>query len=385
MRQHKPNYNILELAKKWQEGTISNEEKLYYEEWYNSFDDSELKLSRPSELSQEELSDRIYASLKKQIDGTAERSVTRKLYYRIAAAASILLCLGLGGNWLLKHPSSDMPSAVVQDIQPGTNKAFLTLSNGKKITLTDVANGELFQQQGIQIVKKQDGQVIFQVSGKNISDKFRSVPNRIETPKGGQYQIQLPDGTKVWLNAASTLTFPSTFVHAAQRKVELVGEAYFEVKKNSNLPFLIQTSTQLVEVLGTHFNINSYRDEQVVKTTLLTGSVKISSRNHEYKPVVIKPGQEAVSVARSIEVGPANIEADMAWKNGLFIFKNSDLSTVMRQLSRWYDIEVEFKGPVPPEEFNGKVYRNMTLNEVLEVLSFSKVKFKIEGKKMTII
>jgi transmembrane sensor len=386
VEQTEPKYNILELAKKWQEGAINKEEKEYYEQWYNSFNDAELELNHQSKESEEELSKRIFTSLKEQINHSTSANVVKKrFYYRILAAASILFCLAVGGLWLFKKYSAQQNGALVQDIMPGANKAFLTLANGKRIALNDEANGRIFNQQGVQIVKTKEGEVIYQSTG-NPTAEISLVYNSIETPKGGQYQIHLPDGTKVWLNAASSLKFPATFTNTAQRKVELIGEAYFEVAKDKHHPFLVSTGTQTVEVLGTHFNINSYSDEPAVKTTLFEGSVKISSHSTTaaYSSTIIKPGEEALTTNKTIEVKQADLEAELAWKNGLFIFKDSNLKTVMRQLSRWYDIDVEFKGTVPPGDFNGKVYRNMTLQNVLEVLSFSQVKFKIEGRKLTI-
>jgi len=379
MEQNYDQTYLRELAYKWKNGILTKEEKDYLDRWDERHADEMLILPGGTE-SAEVVKARIHAALLSVIhkDSALKRRKLNRARWLAAAAAIMLIAVGIYfyKSYEATHGSASKFKAqhALNDIQPGYNQATLTLGNGKTITLSDkknaivVASSHLTYNDGTEI----------RTSSKTIELLKAS------TPRGGQYQVLLPDGTHVWLNSMSSIQFPSKFT-GDNREVELTGEAYFEVAKNKVLPFIVKTDQQRIKVLGTHFNVNSYRDEPVVKTTLLEGSVSISSLNNIYQPVTVKPGQEAVSTNQGIAVKQANMEADMAWKNGLFIFKNSDLKTVMRQLSRWYDIDVEFKGPVPLEEFNGKVYRNMTLNEVLEVLSFSKVKFKIEGKKMTII
>jgi len=207
--------------------------------------------------------------------------------------------------------------------------------------------------------------------------------NTISTPKGGIYQVNLPDGTKVWLNAASSIKFPTTFAQLSQRKVELEGEAYFEVAKNKKVPFVVSTSGQQVQVLGTHFNISSYSDEGELKTTLLEGSVKVVAAN----TIVLKPGQQS-NLKRNgsggLKVSTANIAQVMAWKNGFFHFEKENLHEVMRQLSRWYDIEVIYEVDRHDDEFMGDIPRGIKLSEALKILSFEGTQFRIEGRKLIV-
>lgn len=305
----------------------------------------------------------------------------RSLWPKAVAAAAVLIILSIGGYFYLQK---DLPlkNRVVQqnDIAPGGNKATLTLADGSKISLTDASNGELAKQSGVKISKLKNGELVYSVIA---NDATQLAYNTISTPRGGVYQVNLPDGTRVWLNAASSIKFPTTFAHLSQRKVELEGEAYFEVAKNKKLPFVVATSRQQVQVLGTHFNINSYGDEAEVKTTLLEGSVKVFAANE----VVLKPGQQA-NVSRNgsgtVQVNTANIVQVMAWKNGFFHFEKDDLPAVMRQLSRWYDIEVVYEVNRHDDEFIGDIPRGIKLSEVLKMLSFEGTQFQIDGNRLTI-
>jgi transmembrane sensor len=212
--------------------------------------------------------------------------------------------------------------------------------------------------------------------------------NTIETPNGGQYQVTLPDGSKVWLNAASSLKFPPSFSRLVNRRVELLrGEAYFEIAKDKNHPFIVKSNGQEVKVLGTHFNINSYSDEQSTKTTLLEGSVKIEivSGSRPKKGVVIRPGQQSILSGERIRIVDADIESDLAWKNQEFVFKGENIQSIMRKLSRWYDIEVNYNGDCSHLSFYGVLSRSKNISSVLKLMeNAGNVKFKIEGKKITV-
>lgn len=308
----------------------------------------------------------------------------RPLWPKIAAAACMLIAISAGLYFYSGTRSSSSPLASVEtkhDAAPGGNKATLTLSDGSQISLTDAGNGQLAEQAGVKITKNADGQLVYSIVP---SDVKALAFNTISTPRGGVYQVNLPDGTRVWLNAASSIKFPTTFAHQNQRKVELQGEAYFEVAKNKKLPFIVDTDQQQVEVLGTHFNINSYEDEGEVKTTLLEGSVKVSAGNVMF----LQPGQQAVLPLRSagkIKVSPANIEQAMAWKNGFFHFERETIHSVLRQLSRWYDVEVVYQIDRPDDEFIGDIPRGLKLSEVLKILEFEGTHFRIEGRKLFVI
>ncbi|MNX49198.1 fec operon regulator FecR [compost metagenome] len=269
------------------------------------------------------------------------------------------------------------------DLSPGMQGAILTLANGKQVSLDDMKNGEVEIQSGVK-AKLVNGALSYeQATG-------TSVYNTVNTPKRRQYQLILPDGTKVWLNSASSIRFPTRFA-SVERIVEVNGEAYFEVAKNKSVPFRIITKNKFeVVVLGTHFNINSYENEENTSTTLLEGEVRVEFRN---KSVLLKPGQRAqVSQVKNksnsgIEtVDDVDLEKTIAWKNGIFDFDGMELKEVMRQLERWYDIEVEYEGPTPKRQFFGEISRKENLSDVLMALEESHIHFRLEeGRRLIVL
>ncbi|MNJ87464.1 fec operon regulator FecR [compost metagenome] len=273
--------------------------------------------------------------------------------------------------------------AVTMDLSPGMQGAILTLANGKQVSLDDMKNGEVEIQSGVK-AKLVNGALSYeQATG-------TSVYNTVNTPKRRQYQLILPDGTKVWLNSASSIRFPTRFA-SVERIVEVNGEAYFEVAKNKSVPFRIITKNKFeVVVLGTHFNINSYENEENTSTTLLEGEVRVEFRN---KSVLLKPGQRAqVSQVKNksnsgIEtVDDVDLEKTIAWKNGIFDFDGMELKEVMRQLERWYDIEVEYEGPTPKRQFFGEISRKENLSDVLMALEESHIHFRLEeGRRLIVL
>lgn len=298
------------------------------------------------------------------------------------------------------------------DVSPGGDKAILTLADGSKIVLDSAANGDLAQQGNAQVVKLSNGQIVYNLKGS--SDKV--VWNTMTTPAGGQYQVTLPDGTRVWLNAASSITYPTAFV-GKQRSVKISGEVYFEAAKDKEKAFIVDIDGKSsVQVLGTSFNINSYENEGNVKTTLFEGSVKVISGTmksvvqplprrladkfgQQPKPsgtdgsfpfVILKPGQQAQTsgpeAKQSISVvNNPNMEQILAWKNGLFNFSGADLYAVMRQLERWYDIKVKYQGSVPQIIFKGEMDRNVNLSDVLEFFTETGLKFRMEGGTLVVL
>ena len=309
----------------------------------------------------------------------------------IAAAALILIALSFG-LYFYSGPDRTTQYAIrntKQDIAPGGNKAILTLADGRKISLTDATNGALAEQSGIRITKTGDGQLVYEVRHLEGGRTERSLPavemtyNTIETPKGGRYQVRLPDGSNVWLNAASKLTFPSSFITHKSRMVELSGEAYFEIAKDKEHPFIVKTYNQVVEVFGTQFNINSYVDEPDVKTTLLEGSIKVSENKGIDK--VLKPGQQSTITSSGLKVENVDIDLAVAWKNNQFVFESDDIQYIMRMIARWYNVEVEYVGAIPKNKFGGAVSRFENVSEVLKSLeSTGRVKFKIEGRRILV-
>jgi ferric-dicitrate binding protein FerR (iron transport regulator) len=262
------------------------------------------------------------------------------------------------------------------DVVPGGNKAILILGDGSSVVLDAVSNGTIATEKNIQIRKLKDGQIDYSLSGKQDAVTY----NTLSIPRGGQYSITLSDGTKVWLNSSSSLRFPTSFT-TSQREVELTGEGYFEVAKNPSKPFKVHVNEMEVQVLGTHFNIMAYQDEAMTKTTLLEGSVRI---NKNTATALLKPGQQ-IKIRRGENTGSieeANIEEAIAWKNGMFYFNGATIEVIMRQLQRWYDIDVVYEGAVS-EHFNGAISKNVGIAKVFKMLELTgAVHFRIQGKKI---
>lgn len=306
----------------------------------------------------------------------------------LIAAASIVIISAIG---LFLHTNKapfpqNIPNSKIAcegKIKPGGNKAILTLSNGSTINLDATSNGVILKQHGLEIKKDKDGHLIYTASAPDAKAVNEEITyNTIETPKGGQYQVRLPDGTNVWLNASSSLKFPTQF-KGRQRNVELTGEAYFEVTKDEEKPFKVITNRQVIEVFGTHFNVNAYEDEEFAKTTLLEGSVKVSRQN---RSILLKPGQQCVIKGNYFDVSAVNVNTIVDWKNGHFIFRQDDIRGIMRKLARWYNIDVEYAGKLEGLNFTGNVSRSKSLDEILRVLTLTgDVKFKIEGRRVTVM
>jgi len=302
--------------------------------------------------------------------------------FKYIAAASILICIGIFAYFLVDNHSTRRQMAKM-DFVPGGNKAVLTLSDGSTIVLNGAKNGTLTNQDGIAVNKTQEGEIAYDATKSGQAQNGKLAYNTIATPKGGQYQVILADGSKVWLNAASSIVFPTQF-KGRERHVEISGEVYFEVAKNKTKPFFVKAGKQTVEVLGTHFNINSYTDEPDIKTTLLEGSVKIQQLNSSYS-ALLKPGQQAVNRSSGpILVKPADLEQAVAWKYGLFQINDASIETIMRQASRWYDVEVEYQGKIPQRKFSGKIKRNVKASEFLQMLTYFNVRFSMEGRKIIV-
>jgi transmembrane sensor len=383
-----------ELLDKYLEGNCTAEEIDLVESWYlKETDNPEAFQSEPN-----------YGELGKSIwkDIQQENNKTRKLmpYYKWAAAAAVFVILGTGLYYLINTGASAVNATAhfaKNDITPGGNKAFLTLSDGRRIALDDARNGKIAEQAGITISKTASGQLVYSVSDQSAQQASPMAGfNTIETPRGGQYQVNLPDGTKVWLNAGSSLRYPAQFA-VSKREVELKGEAYFEVAKGmikgnergKRLPFVVKTDAQEVEVLGTHFNINSYKEEGNTQTTLLEGSVAVHplAFNGTALPTkIIKPGEQSVLNGASIQVATVDTEKALAWKEGFFMFEDEGLQSIMHQVARWYDVDVEFKdSSLKTKGFSGTVSRFTNVSQVLKKIELTgSVHFKIEGRRIVV-
>jgi transmembrane sensor len=315
-----------------------------------------------------------------------------RLWRRYAAAAAVLVLLA-GSGYLLfdrgaavhaPHPpvAGARYRPLKHDVAPGGNNAVLILAGGSSIFLDSVKSGNLARLGNTNVVKLDNGELAY-----HPSDKGQSGPegdNILRTPRGGQYRLVLPDGTRVWLNAASSIQFPTVF-RGNERTVTVTGEAYFEVAKEVSHPFIVNINDRMkVEVLGTRFNVNAYTDEQSVNTTLLAGSVRVINGS---KTVLLTPDQESEihNDGKSEVINNADIEAIVAWKNGQFQFESDGITSVMRQLARWYDVDVVYSGDIPEGTFSGEVSRNTNLSNVLKILELSGLHFKIEDNKVTVL
>jgi len=350
------------------------------------------EISKPlPKVLQHRLQKNWETTLRKIEEKENEGSKLNKLSW-VRYAAVLLIIVGIGTYLSLQHKTPSKPATAgsaneltkqtQRDLAPGGNRAVLTLGDGSTIVLDNAKNGILAQQGNTRVLKL-NGKLSYN-PGNARNDE--TVYNTISTPRGGQYQIELPDGSQVWLNAVSSIRFPAAFA-GNERKVEITGEAYFEVAKNVAMPFKVVIATPSengaeIEVTGTSFNIMAYNDEAAVKTTLLEGSVKI---NQDSKAVPLKPGQQARLHDKSIKIiDHVDTEEAVAWKNGYFQFASASLQQVMRQIARWYDVDISYAGKVPERRFGGKISRDNNASEVLKVLELSKVKFRIEDKRIIV-
>ncbi|MBT2556699.1 FecR domain-containing protein [Hymenobacter sp. ISL-91] len=306
--------------------------------------------------------------------------------WRVAAAAALLLGLGTATYEITHRPTASTVAVAPVPAAPATSapasaRAQLKLANGKVLNLHELRNGSVWTGGGIR-VSQQDGVVQYEVVGK-VPAGSAVAYHTLAAPRGSRYQLVLPDGSRVWLNAASSLRFPTAFV-GSQRRVELTGQAYFEVAPNKRQPFRVQAGGTTVQVLGTHFDVMAYPDEPGVRTTLLEGSVNIERRGRTAR---LRPGQQAVCALGSsdIVIGAADMEAAVAWKQDLFSFRGHSLPEVMRQLSRWYNVDVQYASQLPESHYSGLISRRSTLPKVLEMLTLTgDVRFEQSGRTVRV-
>jgi ferric-dicitrate binding protein FerR (iron transport regulator) len=381
-----------DLVRKVSDGEATETEISLYNRYYAAY-------QQEGEMwDEEKMGDkgRIYARLKQRIYQQITPAVIIpfwKRHLRMVSAAAVLLLFSTGLLFYLNTKNNVEAELVSHDVAPGGNKAVLTLGNGTRIALTEAVDGELARESGISVKKAKDGQLVYTMmesSGPGDLAQAVGIYNTVSTPMGGQYQINLPDGTRVWLNAASSLKFPTSFANLKERRVELVGEGYFEVSHNKKLPFIVKTEKQEVLVLGTHFNINSYSDEAATRTTLLQGAVlvrRLGSRSEKGNRdfVVIKPGQQC-ALGKQIGVEDADVEMVTAWKDGNFLFNDTDLPNIMKQLARWYNVHVDYSNVPANRFFTGFISRDVHLSKVLKMLEETgRIKFKVTHNNIKII
>jgi ferric-dicitrate binding protein FerR (iron transport regulator) len=382
MHHHDKRYN--ELAEKWLNGSITDIEKKEFTQWYDEDPEAALNIPREHAGSEEELRLRIYNAITKQKN--ARVIIFRKsLVFKIAAACVIVMvCCGLlyYGAQQKKEIYTTPETAVEKSktsISPGGNKAVLVLANGSELILNTAVNGTIAKDGNVLVTKLADGQLAYSsVKGRPAAVSY----NTLSVPRGGQYAIVLPDATKVWLNSASSLRFPTAFV-GRERTVELEGEAYFEASKNPHQPFIVRVNNIEVKVLGTHFNIMAYDDEEIIKTTLVEGAIRIHKNN---SAALLKPGEQAqVGQSNQITIKKgADVEEAIAWKNGFFNFNGARIETILRQVARWYDVQIIYEGKIT-DHFTGSISKHAGIEKLFQMLELTgAVHFIIRGSRVIV-
>lgn len=368
---------ILLLAK-YREGRATAEEARFVEAWYQSFELEEDVLGMLTDAERARLKEKIRLELMEKIrPGVVKRMLPR--WMKIAAAAVVLFAVVT--TYLLVSKQAEAPAAIAANSvkAPATNRATITLADGKTVYLDSAVNGQIAMQSGVELTKLGDGKIAYSGSTKELQY------NTLTNPKGSRaINMVLPDGSQIWLDAGSSVTYPIAFV-GNERRIMMNGELYYEVAHDVRKPFIVQKGEMTVQVYGTHFNVKAYDNEPDMKVTLLEGSVSVAQKE---KRRMLKPGQQAVIAEAHIAlIEEADTEEAVAWKNGKTSFHSADLQTVLREVERWYDINIEIKGAVPEKSFYADVSRNAPLSDVLKVLDDNNVKYLFDGKtrKLTIM
>jgi ferric-dicitrate binding protein FerR (iron transport regulator) len=394
MKQLESNYHIASLIAKSLQGELSLEESQQLEEWKKAdsknsalFETLNTESWQKEALIQLETYNKEdgWSALKQKYVSNPKtvpaRKISIKTWLSVAAAACLIISIGLVWMQFNRNAIVDKSKSFSKNlinIAPGGSKAILTQADGSEIVLNDSANQLLKQQAGL-TVKIQGGEIKYQ----STAAETEMIYNKVTTPRAGEYKLVLEDGTIAWLNAASSLKYPTVF-NGKERIVELTGEGYFEVAHNALKPFkVLMPGIGVVEAIGTKFNINAYKEEVIVKTTLLEGKVKINSNNLSS---FLMPGQQGIFLSNGEIKLNDNVDLSeaVAWKNGLFVFKSLTIEQIMRQISRWYNIDVAYKGKLGTETFSGIVSRTSNLSGVLKVMEESGVKFKIEDNQILV-
>lgn len=374
------------MLERYKNGTATPAEKDFIEKYFERFESEPDVLDGFSKAEreglQQEIQEKLHASMK-QSTGAKVKALPRFRKWQVAASVILFLSL-IGITYMTTNRKNKQldtglvkEQPVKNDIIPGGSRAVLTLGDNSQIILDDVKNGMIAEQGRTSILKTGDGQIAY--NAEDGTDETVAY-NTLTTPVAGQYKLALPDGSIVWLNASSSLHFPARF-SARERRVRLTGEGYFEVKHNEAWPFIVEVEGMEVHDLGTEFNINAYPDETGIQTTLVNGLASVKNAG---ETVVLQPGKAAIVNAENTSVKNVDIAITTAWKNGMFLFKDTDIKTIMRQVARWYDAEINYKGNVP-DLFNGEIPRSVNVSELLKLLELTnRVHFVIEGKKITV-
>lgn len=401
------NERIAELAFKYLLRQLTDEEKEELDKWiavsaenearFRELTDRTLLRSKVDEYNQFD-EERIWGKIVGEVPEVDVPIIKRNknIWFRVSMAAAMLVIILLGGWLYMRSSFNDKKGhtaetvTTTKDISPGGNKAILTLSDGSQVVLDRARHGVLAEQGKTSISKKREGEVIYNAKTASLTDHSPLTYNTITTPRGGQYHVVLPDGSHVWLNAASSIYFPAQFT-GKERGVRLSGEAYFEVAPDKSRPFTISVapveSEQMatIQVLGTHFNVSAYADENYINATLLEGRIKFASAKATNTPAAdLKPGQQVVLSKQAEKVSVTNAEdaeVSISWVKGIFHFEKANISDVMRQLSRWYNVDVVYEGKIPEQKITGDAERNIPLSTMLQTLEkMASVQFQIQGR-----
>lgn len=376
-----------ELLQRYRAGNCTSSEKELIETWYKQLiDTGEWQWDQETkEIMQQLIEARIMAQITDE-PNKAKTSIPRlPRSRRWAAAAAVIFLLSISGHFLFHNKTiKPAPIAKVQahDVKaPRSNIAIVTLASGQKIFLDSVGNGALAMQGNVKLIKLASGKIVYQPGTDGVTGKMEY--NTLLNPRGSKViDMTLADGSKVWLNAGSSLSYPVSFI-GNERKVSITGEAYFEVIHDASKPFIVSNGAMNIKVLGTHFNVNTFQDDDnIIKVTLLQGSVKIDNGK---ATGLLKPGQQARVNNEVNVVSDVDLDMVMAWKNGYFQFDNASLQNVLKQISRWYDVDVHYEGKIQPREFVGEMQRDLNLSEMLNILAKNNVRFRIEGKELIVM
>ncbi len=387
--------DVKELFEKLKKGDYTPEEEAQAQRWLHH-----LNMEGRAGVSDDELL-QVRGEMWAAIEFSCKPQRTIKLWPRIVAAAAALLVFGTGLYFYTLHQGRFGILDIVQDhhadndIAPGKNAAILTFANGEEIVLSNKKAGVIVNAEHLSY---NDGTPVNHVPTNGAQHQQQSRDKellRLSTPRGGQYQLSLNDGTRIYLNAASSISYPSTFEGKKERLVELTGEAYFVVKHNAKHPFKVISKTQVVEDIGTEFNVNAYADETSTKTTLIEGSARVialgpssgnlSSLNHT-PSFLLKPGEQSILKGEALSINHNDPEDAIGWKNNMLIFDNESLGAVMRKISRWYNVDIEYRGVINKEDLlSGRISKNRYLSSVAELLEATGIKLKIEGRKLIVM
>ncbi|SKB38338.1 FecR family protein [Sphingobacterium nematocida] len=377
------------LINKFEEGLIDEDEFRELVEWYNSFDDSEAIISTQKDIQITDIKERMFDNILKQADipsnGHLKVKNVKRLYYKWSsiAAAILLTILGIWWSWQQRHHSIEQidNTSFNETIQPGTNKATLKLADGTMVELRELEGGLLTDEK----LQYADGTEVLDPHMKSALSENMWL--ELETPKGGTYRVTLDDGTQVWLNAGSKLKYPAHFDPTADRLVEIQGEAYFKVKSRLNaqgkkIPFRVKANRQLIQVIGTEFNVSDYSHLKYTHTTLIEGKVSIENLSSS---VLLKPGQQWQQSKKGTSIQEVDTESVVAWKENKFNFANKSLEDILDEIALWYNIEIEYQSTVPHVELVGDAYRNSDFNLILRLLQVAKVDYTLDTSHRKLI